>query len=268
MFRPDLAMLTTPARTATAATASTAPIQPARSTVPAQAGAFGQTFARLDGEIRDYIANGSAAGSDMPALNSAARAYLARMQAAPAASEAASAAGGAALHALPALEGSGALADVSAGSADRDAFLGHIAPWAEQAGRQLGVAPDILAAHAALESGWGQRPLRQADGSSTHNLFGIKAGGAWRGDSAESLTTEYEDGVALKKTERFRSYDDAGAAFRDFAQLMQGSPRYQAALNTGTDVRAYAQALARGGYATDPNYADKLVGVVNRLRSK
>ena len=74
--------------------------------------------------------------------------------------------------------------------------------------------------------------------------------------------------MALKKTERFRSYPDAASAFRDFAQLVQTSPRYQGALNTGTDARAYADALARGGYATDPNYADKLVSVVNRLRSK
>lgn len=264
MFRPELAMLTTPARAASPA-AATAPIAPMQATGPAAGARFSQTFRQLDGEIRDYIANGSTEGTDMPALSSAARAYLARMQAAPAAGDAPLAGG---LQALPALDGIGALRDVSAGSVDRDAFLGHIAPWAEQAGQQLGVAPDILAAHAALESGWGQRPLRQADGGSTHNLFGIKAGGGWRGDSAEALTTEYEDGVALKKTERFRSYPDAGAAFRDFTQLMQGSPRYQAALNTGTDARAYAEALARGGYATDPNYADKLVGVVNRLRAR
>lgn len=261
MFRPDLALMTTPARPASAA-APTAPVQAA---MPSAGGRFSQTFAQLDGEIRDYIAHGSPQGSDVPALNSAARAYLARMQAAPGSAPTPVSGG---LQALPALPGSGALGEVSAGSADRDAFLGHIAPWAEQAGQQLGVAPDILAAHAALESGWGQRPLRQPDGSSTHNLFGIKAGSGWRGGSADSLTTEYEDGVALKKTERFRSYPDAGAAFRDFTQLMQTSPRYQAALNTGTDVRAYAEALARGGYATDPNYADKLVGVVNRLRAR
>ncbi len=261
MFRPELALMTTPARPASAAR----PTAPAPAAMASSGGRFSQTFAQLDGEIRDYIAHGTPQGSDVPALSSAARAYLARMQATPVPT---AAAGHNVLQPLPALEGSGALGEVSAGSLERDAFLGHIAPWAEQAGQQLGVAPDILAAHAALESGWGQRPLRQPDGSSTHNLFGIKAGGGWRGGSADALTTEYEDGVALKKTERFRSYPDAGAAFRDFTQLMQTSPRYQAALNTGTDVRAYAEALARGGYATDPNYADKLVSVVNRLRTR
>lgn len=247
MFRPDIALLGTPAQPGAAPVAPAAPSMPSMN---GGTGRFSQTFKQLDGEIRDYIAHGSREGGDVPTLNAAARAYLARTQA-PAA-----------------LPGSGSPADGNAGSPDREAFLGQIAPWAEEASQRLGVAPDILAAHAALESGWGQRPLRNADGASTHNLFGIKAGGGWRGDSADALTTEYEDGVALKKTERFRSYPDASAAFRDFAQLMQNSPRYQGALNTGTDVRAYADALARGGYATDPGYADKLVSVVNRLRAR
>lgn len=253
MFRPDIALLGS-----TGAAQPTAPTAPAAPSLPGGSGRFSQTFKQLDGEIRDYIANGSRDSGDVPALSSAARAYLARMQAGQGSMQA------------PAtgLDGNGSLADSQAGSPERQAFLGQIAPWAEEASQQLGVAPDILAAHAALESGWGQRPLRAADGSSTHNLFGIKAGSSWRGGSADALTTEYEDGVALKKTERFRSYPDAASAFRDFAQLMQTSPRYQGALNTGTDVRAYADALARGGYATDPNYADKLVSVVNRLRSK
>lgn len=253
MFRPDIALLGS-----TGAAQPTAPTAPAAPSLPGSGARFSQTFKQLDGEIRDYIANGSRDSGDVPALSSAARAYLARMQAGQGSTQ------------TPAtvLDGSGALTDAQAGSPERQAFLGQIAPWAEEASQQLGVAPDILAAHAALESGWGQRPLRAADGSSTHNLFGIKAGSSWRGGSADALTTEYEDGVALKKTERFRSYPDAASAFRDFAQLMQTSPRYQGALNTGTDVRAYADALARGGYATDPNYADKLVSVVNRLRSK
>lgn len=257
MFRPDIALLGS-----MPATAPTAPVQPAAAAMPGGSGRFSQTFRQLDGEIRDYIANGSRESTDVPALSSAARAYLARLQTPDADAPNPLSAG------LPALAGSGSLAEVQAGSPERQAFLGRIAPWAEEASQQLGVAPDILAAHAALESGWGQRPLRAADGSSTHNLFGLKAGSGWRGGSTDALTTEYEDGVALKKTERFRSYPDAASAFRDFAQLVQTSPRYQGALNTGTDARAYADALARGGYATDPNYADKLVGVVNRLRSK
>ena len=146
-------------------------------------------------------------------------------------------------------------------------FLSSIKPWTEETGARLGVAPEIVAAHAALESGWGQRPLRQGT-TDTNNLFGIKAGGKWQGEVANALTTEYEpgSGTALKKTERFRSYPDQASAFRDYAQVLLDNPRYRAALNTGSDAHAFAQGLARGGYATDPNYAAKLSQLATRLQ--
>jgi flagellar protein FlgJ len=128
------------------------------------------------------------------------------------------------------------------------------------------VAPELVSAHAALESGWGQRPLRQAQGGDSHNLFGLKASGDWRGAATAVLTTEYEGGAALKKTERFRSYPDQASAFRDYAQVLLANPRYRAALNTGSDARAFAEGLARGGYATDPAYADKLTRLATRLQ--
>lgn len=241
-----------------APTAPTAPVAPAQPLAAGRAGSsFAAGFRALDGEIRDYIAHGGGSADGVPALNAAGRAWLATQQA-----------GAAPLPTTSSL----AAAAADDGDADalpaREAFVGQLAPHAEAAGRALGVAPDILVAQAALETGWGQRPLRAADGASTHNLFGVKAGSAWQGATADALTTEVEQGVALKKTERFRRYADAGDAFRDFTQLLQTSPRYQGALNTGGDARAYAEALARGGYATDPNYADKLVGVVNRLRGR
>ena len=136
-------------------------------------------------------------------------------------------------------------------------FLASIKPWAEETGSKLGVSPEVVAAHAALESGWGQQPLRKG-GADTNNLFGIKAGGNWQGAVAAATTTEYEQGAMVKKTERFRSYPDAASAFRDYADMLSNNPRYQAALNTGSDARAFATGLARGGYATDPAYADKL----------
>lgn len=170
--------------------------------------------------------------------------------------------------ALPA-EAASTTAPAGADGANREqqqAFLERIAPMAQRAAARLGVAPELVAAHAALESGWGQRPLRAADGQSTHNLFGIKAGGAWRGAAAEAMTTEFEDGVAQKLPQSFRRYDNLDQAFGDYASLLQGSPRYQGALNVGGDARAFAQGLARGGYATDPGYADKLVAVARQLQ--
>lgn len=162
-----------------------------------------------------------------------------------------------------AIDGSGAAGGV--GGDIQKQFLASIKPWAEETGNKLGVSPEVVAAHAALESGWGQQPLRKG-GADTNNLFGIKAGGNWQGAVAAATTTEYEQGAMLKKTERFRSYPDAASAFRDYADLLSSNPRYQAALNTGSDARAFATGLARGGYATDPTYADKLSKLAAQLQ--
>jgi len=148
----------------------------------------------------------------------------------------------------------------------QQAFLDSIAPWARQAAQQLGVAPELVQAHAALESGWGQRPLRVEGGASSHNLFGIKAGPRWNGATGDSTTTEYVNGAALTTRERFRAYPDAASAFQDYARVLLDNPRYRSALNTGNDAQAFAQGLARGGYATDPDYASKLARIAGKLQ--
>jgi len=148
----------------------------------------------------------------------------------------------------------------------QQAFLDSIAPWARQAAAQLGVAPELVQAHAALESGWGQRPLRAPGGASSHNLFGIKAGQRWNGATGDSTTTEYVNGAALTTRERFRAYPDAASAFQDYARVLLDNPRYRGALNTGNDAQAFAQGLARGGYATDPDYASKLARIAGKLQ--
>lgn len=157
--------------------------------------------------------------------------------------------------------------EASSDESAQQAFLASILPSAKEAGLQLGVSPHILAAQAALESGWGQRPLRGPDGADTHNLFGVKAGSRWQGEAVDARTTEYIDGSAQHVTERFRSFPDHASSFRDFVHLLRDNPRYQAALNTGSDARAYAQGLMRGGYATDPAYAEKLARVAARIQS-
>lgn len=148
----------------------------------------------------------------------------------------------------------------------QQAFLDSIAPWARQAAQQLGVAPELVQAHAALESGWGQRPLRAPGGASSYNLFGIKAGPRWNGATGDSTTTEYVNGAALTTRERFRAYPDAASAFQDYARVLLDNPRYRGALNTGNDAQAFAQGLARGGYATDPDYASKLARIAGKLQ--
>lgn len=155
----------------------------------------------------------------------------------------------------------------STADADRRAFLAQIMPHARRAGAAIGAAPELIAAHAALESGWGAKPLTNARGETTHNLFGIKATGGWRGASVAATTTEYYDGTtASKVVERFRAYSGYAGAFRDYAALLANSPRYAHALNAGDDAHAFARGLKRGGYATDPAYESKLVQVVSQVR--
>jgi flagellar protein FlgJ len=216
---------------------------------------FGQVFKQVHSEVAGFIrdgggasgAGGASAEAGTMALSPEGRLWQQRSQGATGA------------------DAPGAVMAAATAPSQRQ-FLEQIAPWAREAGARLGVAPELVAAHAALESGWGQRPLRQAHGGDTHNLFGLKAGAGWRGDAAAALTTEYEGGVAHKTTERFRSYPDQASAFRDYAQLLLENPRYRAALGTGSDAHAFAQGLARGGYATDPHYAGKLARLATQLQ--
>lgn len=159
---------------------------------------------------------------------------------------------------------SGAVTD-SVDAIQREAFIGEMLPLARDAAARLGVAPEVLTAQAALETGWGRSPVRRADGSSTHNLFGIKAGTGWAGEVVQAMTTEVEQGQAVARSEAFRGYAGPSQSFDDLARLVSASPRYQAALGAGADAHAYGQALQRGGYATDPAYADKLARVAGQV---
>lgn len=145
-------------------------------------------------------------------------------------------------------------------------FIEQLLPHAEAAARELGVDPRAIVAQAALETGWGRsRPADSVQGSS-NNYFGIKAGGAWDGASVASATTEFEAGTPGREIANFRAYASAHDSVQDYVSLLRDNPRYSAALNTGQDVRAFATALQRGGYATDPDYANKLVGVFQQLQ--
>ena len=147
----------------------------------------------------------------------------------------------------------------------REQFIDNVRPYAAEAARRLGVAPETIIAHAALETGWGQHLPAIAAGSS-RNLFGIKAGGHWQGPKSDSLTTEFAAGGPVTVRAPFRAYDSVGASMRDYAGLICDSPRFAGALNCGTDVAAYAMGLQRGGYATDPAYVQKLVATAAAVR--
>ena len=134
---------------------------------------------------------------------------------------------------------------------------------ARAAEAQTGIPASFMVAQAAHESGWGRHQIRNADGSSSFNLFGIKAGGSWTGPVAEVTTTEYVAGVARKVIAKFRAYASPDESFRDYAKLMKDSPRYAGVVAGGHTAEGFAQGLQRAGYATDPAYADKLTRVIN-----
>jgi len=137
-------------------------------------------------------------------------------------------------------------------------------PAAQQAAQQLGVNPENVLAQAALESNWGRNVPRDAQGSSSHNLFGIKASpGSEHSVSAD--TVEFQSGAATSVRDAFRSYADPAASFNDYVALLQGNPRYRDALRAGTDAHAFGAALQRGGYATDPAYAQKVARVAQQV---
>ncbi|MBN8492280.1 MAG: flagellar assembly peptidoglycan hydrolase FlgJ [Burkholderiales bacterium] len=143
------------------------------------------------------------------------------------------------------------------------AFVQQHQQAAQAAEGATGIPAAFMIGQAAHESGWGRREIRHADGTPSHNLFGIKAGADWKGPVAEITTTEYVDGRAVKTVARFRAYASHAESFADYARLMKDSPRYQRVLAQGQDAGSFAAGLQRAGYATDPAYADKLTRVIN-----
>jgi flagellar protein FlgJ len=169
------------------------------------------------------------------------------------------------------MQGGAAVAAPASGAAQTQTthadFVSALRPAATAAGRELGVDPDAIIAHAALETGWGRSMPTATNGQSSFNLFGIKAGGSWAGSAVQSRTQEFTAGRMSEISAKFRAYDSPAHAMQDYVRLLKDNPRYAGALGTGSDVQAFARGLQRGGYATDPDYAAKLTAVAARLKS-
>jgi len=154
-------------------------------------------------------------------------------------------------------------------------FVQQHSAAAQRAEAETGIPASFMVSQAALETGWGRKEIRHADGSPSFNLFGIKAGGSWKGPVAEITTTEFIDGRAQKVTAKFRAYGSYAESFADYARMMKSSPRYAAATQAvaaqsrtaqagdASHAARFAQGLQQAGYATDPAYAEKLTRVIN-----
>jgi flagellar protein FlgJ len=150
----------------------------------------------------------------------------------------------------------------------REDFVATVMPAARAAADKLGVDPAAIVAHAALETGWGRHMPASSDGTPSFNLFGIKAGAGWQGAGVSAGTREYVAGGMQNVDARFRAYASPAESIGDYADFLRSNPRYAAALGTGADIGAFAAALQRAGYATDPDYASKLAAVADELKSR
>lgn len=140
-------------------------------------------------------------------------------------------------------------------------FIDKMSAAADYAAAQSGVSAKLILSQAALESGWGQREILREDGSTSHNLFGIKATGSWQGGVVYAITTEYEGGVARKVRQPFRAYDSYAESFADYARLIRRNERYSKVL-TAPSAEVAAHRIQEAGYAADPSYADKLISIM------
>lgn len=167
-----------------------------------------------------------------------------------------------------------AAAAAGGGAADADVaddvreFVNAVWPHAQAASRQTGIPAQFMVAQAALETGWGDKVLRHADGRSSYNLFNIKAGSSWSGDTVTRKVTEYSGSNAYTEQARFRSYKSYAEAFQDYARLLSTNARYSDVMGQ-TSASGFARGLQQAGYATDPMYADKLTRIIggSTLRS-
>ncbi|WP_332741399.1 flagellar assembly peptidoglycan hydrolase FlgJ [Hydrogenophaga sp.] len=168
--------------------------------------------------------------------------------------------------ALPAGSDASTVGRASAGPRQAG-FVDQHSEAAAAVARESGIPASYMIGQAGHETGWGKSEIRHADGTPSHNLFGIKATGAWKGKVAEITTTEYINGEPRKVTAKFRAYDSYADSFRDYAKLIGNSPRYDNVMDQIGSVQGFASGLQKAGYATDPQYAAKLSRAINTTLS-
>lgn len=159
------------------------------------------------------------------------------------------------------------LAPAKKAFSSQDEFVATMLPMAKAAAARIGVDPKYLVAQAALETGWGKSVMRAEDGSSSHNLFGIKAGQSWQGGQARAITSEFRDGAMVKETAHFRSYNSYQDSFHDLVTLLQSNDRYKEVVKSADNPEQFVRELQKAGYATDPDYASKISQIAKTMNS-
>jgi len=145
---------------------------------------------------------------------------------------------------------------------DKPSFIEKLLPYAKKAAKVLGVSPAALIAQSALETGWGKKVIQSANQASSFNLFNIKANEAWPGEYISKNSLEIENGIGIKRKSRFRAYNNIEQSFNDYQSFIQQNPRYAEALKQGDNADRYVEELQKAGYATDPQYAEKIKNIM------
>jgi flagellar protein FlgJ len=146
-------------------------------------------------------------------------------------------------------------------------FVSALTADAKRVQDKIKVPFEVVIAQAALETGWGQKIIKTNSGESSNNLFNIKADSRWAGEKTHKETLEFENGAMVKKREPFRVYDSIGQSVDDYLNLLTKSERYQGALENSTNVEHFLHKLQSAGYATDPDYAKKIIGTLRTVTS-
>ncbi|WP_186137319.1 glycoside hydrolase family 73 protein [Burkholderia gladioli] len=137
-------------------------------------------------------------------------------------------------------------------------FIKTMAPAAQELATTTKIPASFVVAQAALESGWAKSQLAQR----YFNLFGVKADGTWHGPTVTLPTGEVIAGQRVQVQAKWRVYDSWLSSLRDHAAFLLNNRRYRPAF-AFTSGRAFAKAVAAAGYATDPDYADKIIAVID-----
>ncbi|MCP4324405.1 MAG: flagellar assembly peptidoglycan hydrolase FlgJ [Alteromonadales bacterium] len=146
---------------------------------------------------------------------------------------------------------------------DQKSFIDRLMPYAKKVAKSLGISPAALVAQSALETGWGKKIINGADNQSSFNLFNIKAHKNWQGEKVAKDSLEVEEGIGIKRRSDFRAYENFAQSFTDYGKFISGNQRYQEALQQGNDAGRYVEELQKAGYATDPQYAEKIKQIMN-----
>ena len=140
-------------------------------------------------------------------------------------------------------------------------FIPTIAPMVQAENKKRGnpLFSSVVIAQAICESAWGQSTIMMK----ANAIFGIKATSSWKGKVYNAKTKECYDGANMTNiTAYFRAYDNLQESISDYFDLICGASRYKNAIHCSSAERCIT-AIKNGGYATDPNYANTILSIIN-----